>query len=64
MTTIFLFITPLPRHFRVAQVALIVLFRLWEPIGGVVWHVEQPVFRAVLYGIFALGFWWSYSARF
>ena len=39
-----------------SSVALIVLFRLWQPMGGVVWNVEQPVFRAVLYGLFALGF--------
>ena len=39
-----------------SSIALIVLFRLWQPMGGVVWNVEQPVFRAVLYGLFALGF--------
>ena len=39
-----------------SSVALIVLFRLWQPMGGVVWNVEQPVFRVVLYGLFALGF--------
>lgn len=36
--------------------ALIMLFWLWQPIGGVVWSVEQPVLRLVLYGLFALGF--------
>jgi methanethiol S-methyltransferase len=39
-----------------SSVALIVLFRLWQPMGGVVWNIEQPVLRAVLYGLFALGF--------
>lgn len=39
-----------------SSAALIALFRLWQPMGGVVWNVEQPVFRAVLYGLFALGF--------
>ena len=39
-----------------SSLALIVLFRLWQPMGGVVWNVEQPVFSAVLYGLFALGF--------
>ena len=39
-----------------SSLALILLFVLWEPIGGVVWKVEQPVLRAVLYGLFALGF--------
>jgi methanethiol S-methyltransferase len=39
-----------------SSVALIALFRLWQPMGGVVWNVELPVLRAVLYGLFALGF--------
>lgn len=39
-----------------SSLALIALFRLWQPMGGVVWNVEQPVLRAVLYGVFALGF--------
>ena len=39
-----------------SSLALIALFRLWQPMGGVVWNVEQPVLRAVLYGLFALGF--------
>ena len=39
-----------------SSLALILLFALWEPIGGVVWKVEQPALRAVLYGLFALGF--------
>jgi protein-S-isoprenylcysteine O-methyltransferase Ste14 len=40
----------------ISSLALIVLFWLWQPIGGVVWNVEQPALRAVLYGLFALGF--------
>ena len=39
-----------------SSLALILLFALWEPIGGVVWKVEQPALRTVLYGLFALGF--------
>jgi len=39
-----------------SSLALILLFALWEPIGGVVWKVEQPALRSVLYGLFALGF--------
>lgn len=39
-----------------SSLALILLFVLWEPIGGVVWKVEQPALRAVLYGLFGLGF--------
>jgi protein-S-isoprenylcysteine O-methyltransferase Ste14 len=40
----------------ISSLALILLFWLWQPIGGVVWNVEQPVLRMVLYGVFALGF--------
>lgn len=39
-----------------SSLALILLFALWQPIGGVIWKVEQPVLRAVLYGLFATGF--------
>lgn len=40
----------------ISSLALILLFWLWQPIGGVVWNVEQPALRMVLYGLFALGF--------
>jgi protein-S-isoprenylcysteine O-methyltransferase Ste14 len=38
-----------------ASVALIVLYRYWEPIGGVVWSVQSPVGQTVLYGLFIFG---------
>lgn len=38
-----------------ASVALIVLYKYWEPIGGVVWSVQSTVGRLVLYGLYALG---------
>jgi len=38
-----------------SSLALLLLFWQWQPIGGVVWTVEQPVARIVLYGLFALG---------
>lgn len=34
---------------------LIALFVHWEPVGGVVWSVQDPLARALLYGVFALG---------
>jgi protein-S-isoprenylcysteine O-methyltransferase Ste14 len=43
-------------YVSLSSLALILLFALWQPIGGVVWKVEQPVLRAVLYGLFATGF--------
>lgn len=38
-----------------SSLALIALFALWQPVGGVVWHVEDAAGRAVLYALFALG---------
>lgn len=39
-----------------SSLLLVLLFVLWQPIGGVIWNVEQPVLRMVLYGLFAMGF--------
>ena len=39
-----------------ASLALICLFRNWEPIGGVVWSVGSPALRMALQGISILGF--------
>lgn len=38
-----------------SSLALVLLFWQWRPIGGVVWNVEQPVLRMVLYGLCATG---------
>lgn len=38
-----------------SSAALLLLFSLWRPIGGTVWEVGDPIARAVLYGVFALG---------
>jgi protein-S-isoprenylcysteine O-methyltransferase Ste14 len=35
--------------------ALILMFCLWQPLGGSVWAVEDPMFRAVLWGLYAFG---------
>jgi protein-S-isoprenylcysteine O-methyltransferase Ste14 len=39
-----------------SSVALLLLFWQWRPLGGVVWSVEDPRGRAILYGLFGLGF--------
>jgi protein-S-isoprenylcysteine O-methyltransferase Ste14 len=39
-----------------SSVALIVMFRFWEPLGGVVWSVGDSTGRAVLYAFYAFGF--------
>lgn len=38
-----------------SSLALILIFALWEPMGGVIWHVEDPVGRALLYSGFGFG---------
>ena len=38
-----------------SSLALILLFWQWHPLGAVVWEVEQPVGRALLYSGFAAG---------
>lgn len=38
-----------------SSVALILLFALWQPLGGSVWSVEEPLARAVLLSLFAFG---------
>jgi len=38
-----------------SSLALILLFRLWQPMGGQVWSVTDPTGRLVLYALFAFG---------
>ena len=38
-----------------SSVALILLFALWQPLGGVIWSVEDPAGRLVLRVLFAFG---------
>jgi protein-S-isoprenylcysteine O-methyltransferase Ste14 len=35
---------------------LIALFVLWQPIGGIVWDVQNPIFRNAVNAVFGLGF--------
>jgi protein-S-isoprenylcysteine O-methyltransferase Ste14 len=39
-----------------SSVALIAMFRFWQPLGGVVWSVSDPAGRIVLRALFAFGF--------
>jgi protein-S-isoprenylcysteine O-methyltransferase Ste14 len=38
-----------------SSLALLLLFTLWQPMGGQVWSVTNPVGRLVLYALFAFG---------
>jgi methanethiol S-methyltransferase len=38
-----------------SSLALILLFWQWQPLGGIVWEVEQPLGRVLLYGGFVAG---------
>lgn len=38
-----------------SSLALILLFALWQPLGGVVWSVEDPVGRFALRALFGFG---------
>lgn len=38
-----------------SSAALLLLFHAWQPMGGVVWEVQHPIGRGVLYSLFAGG---------
>jgi protein-S-isoprenylcysteine O-methyltransferase Ste14 len=38
-----------------SSLALLLVFALWQPMGGSVWHVENAVGRTVCYALFATG---------
>jgi methanethiol S-methyltransferase len=39
-----------------SSVALVLLFWLWQPIGGVVWNIQNETARVVLFSVCAVGF--------
>ncbi len=38
-----------------SSLALILLFAYWQPIGGVIWQVQDPIGQLVLHGLCVLG---------
>ena len=38
-----------------SSLALVLVFLFWEPVGGVIWHVESPLGRTLLHAGFAFG---------
>lgn len=49
--------TPVERSTYVlfSSLALFLLFWKWEPIGGVIWNVENGTGRTLIFGLYALG---------
>lgn len=39
-----------------SSLALVVLFYFWQPLGGIIWQVENPVMEGVLWATFGLGY--------
>jgi len=39
-----------------SSLALIALFYYWQPLGGVVWNIQNPAARLIMYQLFGLGF--------
>ena len=38
-----------------SSLAMVLLFWLWQPLGGTIWDVQNTVGRAVLYTVFGIG---------
>ncbi len=38
-----------------SSLCLILLFSQWQPMGGVIWNVQEPTVRALLYGLYGFG---------
>jgi protein-S-isoprenylcysteine O-methyltransferase Ste14 len=47
-----------------SNAALILMFALWQPLGGTIWAVEDPMFRAVVWGLWAFGWFTVLLATF
>jgi len=38
-----------------SSLALVLLFALWQPMGGVLWHVDSTLGRGLVYALYACG---------
>ncbi len=47
-----------------SSAVMIVMFWMWEPMGGTVWHIEDPTGRAIMYGFYAAGWTLFFIATF
>lgn len=39
-----------------SSIALLAMFRFWQPIGGEIWNIQDPVGRTIMFGLFLSGF--------
>ena len=39
-----------------SSVALAALFWYWQPIGGSIWHIDNPIGQGIMYALFIMGF--------
>ncbi|MCB1628353.1 MAG: DUF1295 domain-containing protein [Xanthomonadales bacterium] len=47
-----------------SNLALITLFWFWQPMGGLIWHVEQPVLQWALHAVFGMGWLIVFASTF
>lgn len=47
-----------------SSLALLLMFALWQPMGGDIWRVEEPTGRVVLYALYAFGWLLVFSTTF
>jgi protein-S-isoprenylcysteine O-methyltransferase Ste14 len=47
-----------------SSVALLALMLYWQPLGGIVWSVQNEALRMAIYGVFALGWGILFLATF
>ncbi len=42
-------------YVMLSGIAMLVMMLCWQPLGGTVWSVDEPVAMGLLYGVYALG---------
>lgn len=47
-----------------SSAALMLLFAAWQPMGGVIWYVENTALRGLLYAVFGMGWLLVLSSTF
>lgn len=42
-------------YVMISNILMIALFWFWQPLGGEIWTVENPLAKAIIWGLFAIG---------